>query len=123
MTEQIQLRLEEVLLMIPCPSAGCWGLHGAKTAYYYDEDSESHVLEIWPKTFEEPEDHHGNGDDQASGDLLFGLAEFDFTDLIKSVPLETFHFSQMRRHLRDRLERIWRGPRAADSPRTGRGGR
>ena len=96
MSDQIQLRLEEVLLLIPCPVAGCWGPHGAKTAYYYDEDCESHVLEVWPKTFEEPDDHEGNGDDQANGDLLFGLAEFDFTELVKTVPLETFHFSQKR---------------------------
>ena len=96
MSDQIQLRLEEVLLMIPCPIAGCWGMHGAKTAYYYDEGSESHVLEVWPKTFEGSDDHRGNGDDQADDDLCFGLAEFDFTELVKAVPLENFHFSQMR---------------------------
>ena len=96
MNDQIQLRLEEVLLLIPCPIAGCWGLHGAKMAYYYDEGCESHVLEVWPKTFEAPEDHPGNGDGQDNGDLCFGLAEFDFTELVKAVPLEKFHFSQLR---------------------------
>ena len=96
MSEQIQLRLEEVLLLIPCPVAGCWGMHGAKTAYFYDEGSESHVLEVWPKTFEEPDDHEGNGDEEADDGLCFGPAEFDFTELIKTVPLENFHFSQMR---------------------------
>jgi hypothetical protein len=96
MSEQIQLRLEEVLLLIPCPVAGCWGMHGAKTAYFYDEGSESHVLEVWPKTFEEPDDHEGNGDEEADGDLCFGMAEFEFTELVKIVPLETFHFSQTR---------------------------
>ena len=30
------------------------------------------------------------------GDILFELAEFDFTELIKSVTLENFHFSQRR---------------------------
>ncbi len=96
MSKQIQLRIEELLLLIPCPVAGCWGMHGAKTAYYYDEGSESHVLEVWPKTFEEPDDHEGNGDEEADDSLRFGLAEFDFTELIKTIPLENFHFSQMR---------------------------
>ena len=27
---------------------------------------------------------------------LYELAEFDFTELIKAVPLESFHFSQRR---------------------------
>ena len=95
MSEQIQFRLEEVLLLMPCRVAGCWGMHGAKTTYYYDEGSESHVLEVWPKTFEDPDEHDGNGDEEHDG-LRFGLAEFDFTELIKTIPLENFHFSQMR---------------------------
>jgi hypothetical protein len=96
MTEQIQLRLEEVLLLMPCPVSGCWGLHGAKTTYYYDEGCESHVLEVWPKTFEDPDEHDGNVDEEDDAGLRFGLAEFDFTELIKTVALESFHFSQMR---------------------------
>ena len=87
-------RLEEVMAMIPCPVAGCWGLHGAETAFYFDEDYECHVLEVWPVGIEEPEGHDGNGDDREEGDILYELAEFDFADLIKEVPLETFHFSQ-----------------------------
>ena len=37
MSEQIQRRLEEVMEMIPSPVSGCWFVHGAETAYYYDE--------------------------------------------------------------------------------------
>jgi hypothetical protein len=96
MSDQIQLRLEEVLLLLPCPVSGCWGMHGAKTAYYYAEGCESHVLEVWPKSFEKPDDHEGNVDDQTDGDVFYGLAEFDFTELVKTVPLENLHFSQMR---------------------------
>jgi hypothetical protein len=96
MSVQMQVRLEEVLLLMPCPVAGCWGRHGAKTAYYYDERRECHVLEVWPKTLEEPEGQQENDDDQADGGLCFGLAEFDFIELVKVVPLESFHFSQMR---------------------------
>ena len=96
MSEQIQLRLEEVLLLMPCPVAGCWGTHGAKTTYFYDEGSESHVLEVWPKTFEKPDEPNGNGDEEADEGLCFGLAEFDFTELVKSITLENFHFSQAR---------------------------
>ncbi len=96
MSEQIELRLEEVLLMIPCPVAGCWGTHGAKTAYYYDEGCEMHVLEVWPNTFEDPVKEEGNEDDEADGYVNFDLAEFDFTKLVKAVALENFHFSQMR---------------------------
>lgn len=121
MSEQIQLRLEEVLLLMPCPVAGCWGMHGAKTTYYFDEGCESHVLEVWPKTFEEPVEHEGNGDEEADDGVHFGLAEFDFTELVKTITFENFHFSQMR-DLRDRLERVWPGPGAADSPRARRGG-
>jgi hypothetical protein len=40
MSDTIQRRLEEVMALLPCPMAGCWGLHGAETSYYYDTDSE-----------------------------------------------------------------------------------
>jgi len=96
MSAQIRLRLEEVFLLIPCPISGCWGLHGASTAYYFDEDFGCHVLEVWPKTFDEVDEKEGNRHEQPGGDLLFGLAEFDFTELVKAVPLEHFHFSQLR---------------------------
>ena len=35
--DQIKRRLDEVMSLIPCPIAGCWGLHGATTAFYDDE--------------------------------------------------------------------------------------
>ncbi len=82
--------------MIPCPVSGCWFVHGAETAYYYDENSGCHVLEVWPKSFDEPDQHEGNGHEEAEGDILFELAEFDFSELVKSVTLENFHFSQRR---------------------------
>ena len=127
MSEQIQLRLEEVLLLIPCPVAGCWGLHGSpKTAYYFSTSAlaRSHVLEVWPKTFDAPDDHEGNGDEQADDDLCFGLAEFDFMELIKVVPLENFHFSQMRSIIEiGWKEVVVRTLGATGSPRARRGGR
>jgi hypothetical protein len=92
--ERIKRRLEEVLSLIPCPIAGCWGLHGANTAFYYDEGCKYYVLEVWPVGVEEPADHGGNGHDQP--DLLYELAEFEFTDLAKEVPLDHLHFSQRR---------------------------
>jgi hypothetical protein len=82
------------MAMIPCPVSGCWSVHGAETAYYYDENCECHVLEVWPKSFDEPDHHEGNGHEEAESDILFELAEFDFTELVKSVTLENFHFSQ-----------------------------
>lgn len=94
MNEQIQLRLEEVLLLMPCTIAGCWGLHGAKMAHFFDEKSKRHVLEVWPNTFHDPGAHDGHGDEQADDEVLFGLAEFDFMALVKTVALERFHFSQ-----------------------------
>ena len=42
------------------------------------------------------EPHEGNGHEEAEDDVLFELAEFDFTELVKSVTLENFHFSQRR---------------------------
>ena len=96
MSEQIRLRLEEVMEMIPCPVSGCWFVHGAETAYYYDENCECHVLEVCPKSFDERDHHEGNGHEETEGDILFELAEFDFSELIKSVSLENFHFSQRR---------------------------
>ena len=92
--DRIKRRLDEVMSLIPCPVAGCWGLHGANTAFYYDEGCECYVLEVWPVGVEEPADHGGNGDDQP--DLVHELAEFEFTDLPKEVPLDHFHFSQRR---------------------------
>lgn len=96
MSEQIRRRLEEVMAMIPCPVSGCWFVHGAESAYYYDENCECHVLEVWPKSFDERDHHDGNGHEEAEGDILFELAEFDFSELVKSVTLENFHFSQRR---------------------------
>ena len=96
MSEQIRCHLEEVLAMIPCPVSGCWFVHGAETASYYDDNCECHVLEVWPKSFEEPGQHGGNGHEEVEGDVLFELAEFDFTEMVKSVSLENFHFSQRR---------------------------
>src|SRR5271166_3265372 len=100
MSEQIRRRLEEVMAMIPCPVSGCWFVHGAETAYYFDENSGYQVLEVWPKSFDEPDQHEGNRHEEAEGDILFELAEFDFSELVKSVTLENFHFSQRRGSLR-----------------------
>ncbi len=96
MSDQIQRRLEEIMALIPCPVAGCWFVHGAETAYSYDEDCECHVLEVWPVGFTEEEEieHEGNGHEPHECDTLYELAEFDFTELVKAVSLESFHFSQ-----------------------------
>jgi hypothetical protein len=96
MSHKIEHRLEEVMAMIPCPVSGCWFVHGAKTAYYYDDNCECHVLEVWPNRFVESDPPEGNGHEDTEGDILFELAEFDFTELVRVVPLEHFHFSQQR---------------------------
>ena len=80
--------------LLPCPVSGCWGLHGAETSYYNDTDSECHVLEVWPMGVEEETDAESNGHEGTG--ILYELAEFEFTELIKAVPLEHFHFSQRR---------------------------
>ena len=56
MSQMIQRRLEEVLSLIPCPVSGCWFLHGAETAFYYDRNCECHVLEVWPMGVEGPDE-------------------------------------------------------------------
>jgi hypothetical protein len=96
MSQKIKRRLEEVLSLIPCPVSGCWGLHGAETAYYYDSNCECHVLEVWPVGIEEPDEPGGNGHERVEREILFELAEFEFTELVKEVPLDHFHFSQRR---------------------------
>src|SRR3954464_2279453 len=96
MSQKIERRLEEVMALLPCPVSGCWFVHGAETAYYYDDNCECHVLEVWPKSFVESDPPEGNGHEEREGDILYELAEFDFTELIKAVPLEHFHFSQRR---------------------------
>ena len=93
---KIKRRLEAVMDMIPCPVAGCWSLHGAETAYYFDHNCECHVLEVWPVGFREPSQHEGNGHPPEEDAVCYEFAEFDFTDLVKEVPLENFHFSQRR---------------------------
>ena len=93
---KIKRRLEEVMAMIPCPIAGCWSLHGAETSYYFDRDSECHVLEVWPVGFDEPVQHGGNGHPPDEDAVCYEFAEFDFTDLVREVPLENFHFRQRR---------------------------
>ena len=97
MKNKIRRRLEEVMSLIPCPASGCWFIHKAETAYYYDSNCECHVLEVWPVGISEETDRHeGNGHDRAEDEIRYELAEFDFTELVKSVPLEHFHFSQRR---------------------------
>ena len=94
--DKISSRLNDVMASIICPVAGCWGLHGAHSECYYDHDAEAHVLEVWPVGIEELEEHEGNGREQSEPGLLYELAEFDFTELGKEIPLEHFHFSQRR---------------------------
>jgi hypothetical protein len=95
MSEPILERLNNVFNLIPCPIVGCWPLHGAELAYYHDRESGCHTLEVWPVGVEEsasPTPHAYN--DTAS--LLYEMAEFDFTELLRAVPLDQFHFSQQR---------------------------
>jgi hypothetical protein len=96
MSDKIQRRLEEVMSLLPCPVSGWWGLHGAETTCYYDTDCECHVLEVWPVSVEEPIEPETNGHEGTETEILYELAQFDFTELIKAVPLENFHFSQRR---------------------------
>ena len=107
MSEQIDRRLEEVMALIPCPVAGCWFVHGAETAYYYDENCECHVLEVWPKSFDESDLHEGNGHEETEGDILFELAEFDFTELAKGLTAGELPLQPAEAGLRDQLERVW----------------
>jgi hypothetical protein len=92
---EINARLEAVLESILCPIAGCWSFHGCHYECYYDNDAEAYVLEAWPVAVDEPVEVEGNGH---SGDeaVRYELAEFDFTELGKQIPLEHFHFSQRR---------------------------
>ena len=92
---KIKDRLAEVLNSILCPVAGCWPLHGGHSEYYFDTDAESYVLEVWPVGIEEPDEYEGNGHSEDKV-LLYELAEFDFTELVKKIPLETLRFSQRR---------------------------
>jgi hypothetical protein len=96
MRNKIQRRLEEVVSLLPCPVSGCWGLHGPETSYFYDSNCGCHVLEVWPVAVEEDVDEATNGHEGTEPALLYGLAEFEFTELIKAVPLEHLHFSQRR---------------------------
>lgn len=93
---KIKRRLEEVMDTIPCPIAGCWSLHGAQTAYYFDHNCQCHVLEVWPVGFQEPLQSGGNGHPPSDDAVCYELAEFDFSDLAEEVPVEHFHFSQRR---------------------------
>src|SRR5262245_39661316 len=96
MNRKVRRRLEEVMALLPCPVSGCWGLHGAETAYYYDPDCECHVLEVWPVAVKEDVDEGANGHEGTGPALLYGLAEFDFTELVKAVRLESFRISRRR---------------------------
>ena len=96
MSREIQRRLEEVMVLIPCPVSGCWSVHGAESAYDYDQGCECHILEVWPVGVREEVDEQANGHEGSGPDLLYELAEFDFTELVKAVPLKNFHFSQRR---------------------------
>ena len=93
---EIQERLEEVLQSMLCPVSGCWCLHGCHYEYFYDEGCECHVLEVWPTGFEEREKHGGNGHQKAGEEICYELAEFEFGEMVKEIPVEHLHFSQRR---------------------------
>ena len=93
---KIQERLEEVFQSIPCPVSGCWPMHGCRHEYYYDEGCEHHVLEVWPIGFEEPEEHGGNGHRKAGREICYEFAEFEFGEMVRAIPVEHLHFSQLR---------------------------
>jgi hypothetical protein len=96
MSEKIRERLEEVFHLIPCAIVGCWPLHGAQIAYYYDPGNECHTLEVWPAGIEESTTEGEGAHNDNDSPILYELAEFDFAELVKAVPLEHFHFSQQR---------------------------
>lgn len=96
MSEKIRERLEEVFSLIPCRIVGCWPLHGAQIAYYYDRGSEFHTLEAWPVGVEDCPSETPGGHNDNESPILYEMAEFDFAELVKAVPLEHFHFSQQR---------------------------
>lgn len=89
---RIAQRLDDVLMSIMCPIAGCWPLHGAETEVFFDNNLQAYFLEVWPAGIPASTDHEGNGHEES--DLLYELAEFDFSKLAQEVPLERFHFSQ-----------------------------
>lgn len=93
---KISSRLNDAMTSILNPVVGCWPMYGAHSEYYYDQNAESHVLEVWPVGIEEPEEHEVNGRIQAEPGLLYELAELDFTELGKEIPLTHFHLSQRR---------------------------
>lgn len=88
----VKARLDGLLASILC--SGCWPLHGCETAYYVDE--ESYVLEVWPLGIQEQDRPEGNGYVRTDKGVLYEMAEFDFSELVKSVAVEHFHFSQDR---------------------------
>jgi len=93
---KIKARLEEVMESILCPVSGCWSLHGGHHEYFYDEGCECHVLEAWPVGFEEPKEPGGNGRKKHEGEICYELAEFEFGEMVKEIPVEHLHFSQRR---------------------------
>ena len=92
----IRRRLEDILHSILCPTSGCWYMHGCQYAYYHDESDNHHVLEVWPTGFQPPEEVDANRVENDADSICHELAEFEFSEVLKTVPLEYFHFSQRR---------------------------
>ena len=106
---QIKRRLEEALQMVFCLVSGCWPMHGCRCEYVRYEDC--HALEVWPVGFEEETDYQGNGHLRTDQGVLYELAEFDFTDLSRTLSLENLHFSQQRRASQlFKVENLYDGP-------------
>jgi hypothetical protein len=91
---RIKARLDEALNSIFCPVFGCWPLHTIEYGFYYDQRTRSHVVEVWPAGTEAPADRKGNGHQRTPRGLLYDPAEFEFSSMVKIVPVERFHFSQ-----------------------------
>jgi len=93
----IRSRMEDVLNSILCPISGCWSLHGCKWEYFHDTGEDVHVMQVWPVgIMEENGSPEGNGHELSDQGLLYELAEFDFSELATTIPIEHFHFSQRR---------------------------
>ena len=57
---------------------------------------ECHVLEVWPKSFDETDLTKGNGHEGAEGDICTSWLSSISLSWSRAVTVENFHFSQRR---------------------------
>ena len=96
MSEPIERRLEEVMSLLPCPFSGCWSVRGSRQLTTTIPTANATSWKSGPRDLRSPPRRRRTITTRTDRIFAFEFAEFDFTELVKQVRMEHFHYSQVR---------------------------